>query len=74
MSIWIIYSLIIVFLLAFPLLVLAFVRSPDVSAPAGSNDTNTTKSNGIAYGLLFAFFVFFALLTFALQRGKSSQK
>jgi Na+-driven multidrug efflux pump len=74
MSIWIIYSLVIVFLLAFPLLVLAFVRSPEASAQMGSNDTNTAKSNGIAYGLLLAFFVFFTLLTFALQRGKSSQK
>jgi hypothetical protein len=74
MSIWIIYSLVIVFLLAFPLLVLAFVRSPEASVQASSNDTNTARSNGIAYGLLLAFFVLFALLTFALQRGKSSQR
>ena len=71
MSILIIYSLIIVFLLAFPLLVLVFVRSPEGSALARPSDTNTARSNGIAYGLLLAFFVFFALLTFAIRRGKS---
>ena len=74
MSIWIIYSLVIVFLLAFPFLVLTFVRPSETSGQTESNDTNTAKSNGIAYGLLLAFFVFFALLTFTLQRGKGSQR
>jgi hypothetical protein len=74
MSVWIIYGLVIIFLLAFPLLVLAFVRSPEASVQASSNDTNTARSNGIAYGLLLAFFVLFALLTFVLQRGKGSPR
>jgi hypothetical protein len=74
MSVWIIYSLVIVFLLAFPLLVLVFARSPEASVQASSNDTNTAKSNGIAYALLLAFFVLFALLTLVLQRGKGTPR
>ena len=72
MSIWILYSLVIIFLLAFPLLVLTSVQAPEESAPMKQNNTNTIKSAGIAYVLILTFFVFLALLTFVIQRGKSS--
>jgi hypothetical protein len=71
MSILIIYSLVIVFLLAFPLLVLAFVRSPEVSAQKQLENTSKAQVDKVSYGLILAFFVFFSLLTFAIHRGKS---
>jgi len=71
MSILIIYSLVIVFLLAFPLLVLVFVQSPEVATQKQLENTSKGHVDKVSYGLILAFFVLFALLTFALHRGKS---
>ncbi len=71
MEIWIVYSLVIVFLVAFPLLVLSFAQQPDVSSQIQRNTTDTAKINAIAYGLVVAFFVLFSLLAFAINKGKS---
>ncbi len=72
MSIWILYGLVIIFLLAFPLLVLAFVRSPEVPAQEQKDSKSTTHIDKVSYGLMLAFFVLFSLLTFAIQRRKGS--
>jgi hypothetical protein len=71
MSVWIIYSLVIVFLLAFPLLVLTFVRSSETSAQKQQNNASTVYVDKVSYGLVLAFFVFFSLLTLAIHRSKS---
>ena len=72
MSTWILYGLVIIFLLAFPLLVLAFVQSPEASTQEQKDSASSTHIDKVSYGLALAFFVFFSLLTFAIQRRKGS--
>ena len=71
MSIWIIYGLVIVFLLAFPLFVLAFVQGPEASIQAQQSSISTARVEKVSYGLMLAFFVLFALLTFVIRRNNS---
>lgn len=71
MSIWILYGLVIIFLVAFPLLVLAFVQAPEVSTQAQPGGISTMRVEKVSYGLVLAFFVLFALLTFAIHRNNS---
>jgi hypothetical protein len=72
MSIWILYGLVIVFLLAFPLLVLASVQSPKASVQEQKDSASTAHIDKVSYGLALAFLVLFSLLTFAIQRRKGS--
>ncbi|MBA2395850.1 MAG: hypothetical protein H0V70_24240 [Ktedonobacteraceae bacterium] len=71
MSIWIIYGLVIVFLLAFPLFVLAFVQAPEASTQVQQGNVSTARVDKLSYGLVLAFFVLFALLTFVVRRNNS---
>jgi hypothetical protein len=71
MSIWIIYGLVIIFLVAFPLLVLAFVQAPEASTQVEQSNISTMQVEKVSYGLVLAFFVLFALLTFVVRRNNS---
>jgi hypothetical protein len=71
MSIWILYGLVIIFLLAFPLLVLALVQAPESSTEKQKESSSMTHIDKVSYGLALAFFVLFSLLTFAIHRSKS---
>jgi hypothetical protein len=70
MSIWIIYGLVIVFLLAFPLLVLALVQSPGASAQKQPGSSSTALGK-VSYGAVATLLVLFVVLTFAVHRNKA---
>ncbi len=65
----ILYGLVLLFLVAFTLLVFLFVGQSEVSSPAQQNSTSM-HGNLVSYGLVAAVFVFFVLLTFLVRRGK----
>ena len=64
------YGLVIIFLLAFPLFVLAFVQSPEGAAQEQKDNVSAARIDKVSYGLVLAFFVIFSLLTFVVQRKK----
>lgn len=71
MSPWIVYSLVIVFLLALPLVIFFFVEEPasarsTLSTSQGGTPSKETKV--ISYGVLAALFAFIFVLTFFSQR------
>jgi phosphate starvation-inducible membrane PsiE len=66
----ILYALVLLFLVAFTLLVFVFVQKPAISVQAQHNSTSA-HGDRVSYGLILAFFVFFSVLTFLVRRGKS---
>ena len=64
----ILYALVLLFLVAFTLLVFVFVQKPEVSVQVQQNSTSA-HGDRVSYGVVVAVFVFFVLLTFIIRRG-----
>ncbi len=64
MEVLILYGLLIIFFLLFPLLVVLFAREMEPSLQARGSDKTSTSIDVASYGLMGALFALLAVLTF----------
>ena len=64
MEVLILYGLLIIFFLFFPLLVILFARDMEPSLQAGHSDKKSTGTDVASYGVLGALFALVLVLTF----------
>ncbi len=68
MEVLILYGLLIIFFLLFPLLVVLFAREMEPSLPPEHNNKTSKSSDMASYGILGALFALLLVLTFFTHR------